>query len=247
MKFRRPFILFAVVLFAVFVMCYNTIELFENVENIDYYVITMRPEDRLQNIDLQYSKMRENTANIKLEYVDAVVGKNLDTDKMKKTGKLVPRHKSAFSSSINNELGCYLSHIKAYEMILAKGVSGFSVIFEDDFNLDDGFVEKLEESVEILKSVDFDYCFLGMFNGGGGEKLDGNIYRIPNKNENMWGTEAYLVKNESIPKIMNALTPITDLIDVSIFNKGKSGDLNVYVLQPTIVSQGGFGTSIRTE
>lgn len=245
MKFKRPFILFAVVLFAVFAMYYNAIELFENVENIDYYVITMRPEDRLQNIDLQYSKMRENTANIKLEYVDAVVGKDLDADEMKKTGKLVHRHESSFSSSINNELGCYLSHMKVYEMILAKGVSGFSVIFEDDFNLNDGFVEKLEESVEILKSADFDYCFLGMLNGEGGEKLDGNIYRIP-KNENMWGTEAYLVKNESIPKIMKALTPITDLIDVSIFNKGKSGDLNVYVLQPTIVSQGGFGTSIRT-
>ena len=53
-------------------------------------------------------------------------------------------------------------------------------------------------------------------------------------------------KNENIPKIMSVLMPITDLIDVAIFNKGKSRELDVYVLQPTIVSQGGFGTSIRT-
>jgi GR25 family glycosyltransferase involved in LPS biosynthesis len=179
--------------------------------------------------------------------VDAVVGKDLDVDQMKKTGELRPRNPDSFSKSIKNELGCYLSHMKAYELISKKNKSGYSVIFEDDFNLEDGFVEKLEESVDILNTIDFDFCFLGMFNGGGGEHLKGDVYRIPNKNDNMWGTEAYLVKNENIPKIISSLTPITDLIDVSIFNKGKSRELSIYVLQPTIVSQGGFVTSIRTD
>ena len=247
MRIALPIILLVVIMLLSFAISCNTIESFKNVEDIDYYVITMRPEDRIKNINLQYSKMRENAANIDLEYVDAVVGKELDVDKMKETGELIPREVGSFSKSINNELGCYLSHMKAYEMIASKGKPGYSVIFEDDFNLKDGFMEKLEESVEILNTVDFDFCFLGIFNGGGGEHLRGDVYRIPNKDDNMWGTEAYLVKNENIPKIVNALKPIKDLIDVAIFNKGKTQELNVYVLQPTIVSQGGFGTSIRTE
>lgn len=246
MKLSRKFILFLIILVVAFILAFNTIENFNHLEKIDYYVITMRPEDRLKNIDLQQSKMRKNAANIKIEYVDAVVGKDMDIDKMKESGKLIPREVKSFSASIKNELGCYLSHMKAYEMIAAKRKPGFSVIFEDDFDLEDGFVEKLEESTEILNAIDFDFCFLGMLNGKGGEHLKGDIYRIP-KEGDMWETHAYLVKNENIPKIMTALTPITDLIDVAIFNKGKSRELNVYTLQPIIVSQGGFGSSIMTE
>lgn len=246
MKLSRKFILFLIILVVAFILAFNTIENFNHLEKIDYYVITMRPEDRLKNIDLQQSKMRKNAANIKIEYVDAVVGKDMDIDKMKESGKLIPREVKSFSASIKNELGCYLSHMKAYEMIAAKRKPGFSVIFEDDFDLEDGFVEKLEESTEILNATDFDFCFLGMLNGKGGEHLKGDIYRIP-KEGDMWETHAYLVKNENIPKIMTALTPITDLIDVAIFNKGKSRELNVYTLQPIIVSQGGFGSSIMTE
>lgn len=244
MQLQTLTILGLIVLFAVGLMCYNALELFENIENIDYYVITMRPETRIQNINRQYSKMQKNTTNIKLEYVDAVVGKNIDIDKMKQNGELKPREMGSFSNSINNEVGCYLSHMKVYGIIAAKKKHGFSVIFEDDFNLHDGFMEKLEESVEILKTVDFDYCFLGMLNGTGGEKLRGDVYKIPTEGE-MWQTHAYLVKNENIPKIINTLNPITELIDVAIFNKGKSRELNVYTLHPTIVSQGDFGTSIR--
>ena len=245
MKLPRKIILLFIILVMVSILVFTAIENFDHVDKIDYYVITMRPKDRLKNIDLQQSKMRNNAANIKIEYVDAVVGKDMDIDKMKESGKLVPREVRSFSSSIKNELGCYLSHMKAYEMIAAKRKLGFSVIFEDDFNLEDGFVEKLEESTEILNATDFDFCFLGMLNGGGGEHLKGDVYRIP-KEGDMWETHAYLVKNENIPKIMTALTPITDLIDVAIFNKGKSRELNVYTLQPTIVSQGDFDTSIRT-
>jgi hypothetical protein len=245
MKLPRKVILFLIILVMVFIMGLTVIEQFNHVEKIDYYVITMRPEERIKNIDLQHSKMRKNAANIKIEYVDAVVGKDMDVDQMKESGKLIPRNVRSFSASIKNELGCYLSHMKAYEMIAEKRKPGFSVIFEDDFNLEDGFLDKLEESTEILNATDFDFCFLGMLNGSGGEHLKGDVYRIPNEGD-MWEAHAYLVKNENIPKIMKALTPITDLIDVAIFNKGKSRELNVYTLQPTIVSQGEFGTSIRT-
>jgi GR25 family glycosyltransferase involved in LPS biosynthesis len=234
--------LFICLLFALF---YNKVEPFTNVENIDYYVITMRPEDRLKNIDLQYSKIKKNAANVKFEYVDAVVGKDVDVDEMKKTGELVTG-RSSVSKNIKNELGCYLSHMKTYDIISKKGRAGYSVIFEDDFHLEDGFVEKLEECIDILKTVNFDMCFLGMLNGSGGEKLRGDVYKIPNK-DNMFQTHAYLVNNASISKIVNTLKPVTDIIDVAIFNKGKSGELEIYTIQPQIVSQGGYATSIRTE
>ena len=78
--------LFAILLFAVFVMWHQSIvELFQHVDSIDYYVITMRPEERLKNIELQNSKIIENAANVKFEYVDAIVGKDIDIEKMKES------------------------------------------------------------------------------------------------------------------------------------------------------------------
>jgi hypothetical protein len=43
---------------------------------IDYYVITMREPERLKNIENQMKK-----SDISINYIDAVVGKNLDIDK----------------------------------------------------------------------------------------------------------------------------------------------------------------------
>jgi len=235
------------VLLMAFILIYTT-EPFEHIDKINYYVITMRPEDRLKNIDLQQSKMREKSANIHLEYIDAVKGIDVDIDKMKASGELQPLNDSSFfnAKSMPNEVACYLSHMKTYRTILEKNQPGFSVIFEDDFELKDEFIEKLDQSLEILKSVDFDYCFLGMVGGGGGEHVNGEVYRIPTEGS-MWQTHAYMVKNENIPKIINKLMPIKGLIDVSIFDKGKSRELNVYKLEPTIVKQDQFYTSIRVE
>ena len=230
-------------------MSFAAIENFDHVDKIDYYVITMRPEDRVKNIELQQSKINESVPNVKIEYVDAVVGKDINIDKLKENGMLVVSDENNFNKNVNNmknELGCYLSHMKIYEMIASKGKSGFSVIFEDDFELDDGFIEKLEESADILKMADFDFCFLGMLGGEGGAHLKGDLYRIPDDGT-MWGTHAYMIKNENVEKIMRVLTPIRGIIDVSIFDKGKSKELNVYTLQPTIAQQNGFGTSIRME
>jgi GR25 family glycosyltransferase involved in LPS biosynthesis len=224
-------------------------EAFDYVENIDYYIITMGNEDRVENINKQQQKINKYTDKINIQFVDAVVGKTLDLNELKQTGKLAPNCDNNFSFGMKNEIGCYLSHMKIYDIINQKNINknntdGYSVIFEDDVELKEDFIELLDKSIIQLNNIEFDYLFLGMLNGIG-EKLVDNIYHLGKEGE-MYQTHAYLVKNSSIQKIIDNLMPIEYLIDVAIFNKGKSEDFKIYRLDPTIADQGGFGTLIRT-
>jgi len=218
-------------------------------KTIDYYVITMKTPERLENIKAQESKIKESINTINIEIVDAVVGKDLDLDIYIKHNILQPKNIDSFSQKMNNmknELGCYLSHMKIYNIIKSKNKKGYSIIFEDDFEVQDDFIEILEKNMNSIKDTDFDYLFLGMLNGEGGAHISENVYDIP-KEGDMWQTHAYLIKNENIEKIISNLIPITTLIDVSIFNKGKTNDLIVYTIQPTIANQNQYGTLIRIE
>ena len=58
----------------------KNIENFRVKQNIDYYVITMFSPDRLANIETQIKKMKDTGINLNMNYVDAVVGKNIDID-----------------------------------------------------------------------------------------------------------------------------------------------------------------------
>jgi GR25 family glycosyltransferase involved in LPS biosynthesis len=49
------------------------------------------------------------------------------------------------------EVGCYLSHMKVYDMIRAKGSPGYSVIFEDDFDIQPKFKEKFKKTLKELE------------------------------------------------------------------------------------------------
>jgi len=223
----------------------KTIENFLHVEHIDYCVISLKPPDRLQNISAQQTEIHKSTGLINLEIVDAVAGKELDLDSLQSEGIVKSGSEGNFSKSIKNEIGCYLSHLKIYNMIAGKNKPGYSVIFEDDISLLDGFVDKLETLIEKMKDTNFDFLFLSILNGRGGEQVYENVYNLPKGGE-QYGTWGYMVKNESINKIIENLTPIEYLIDGAIFKKGKSGDLIVYVVEPEIVSPGNFGTTIRT-
>lgn len=198
-------------------------------ESIDYYVITMRNPERMKNIQKQQNKL-----NKLVQIVDAVVGKDLDLDALDNFRPLANRF-SEVHSVMKREVGCYLSHMKVYDMIRAKGSPGYSVIFEDDFDIKPNFKQKFEKTLKELEGRDFDILMVGIYNGDGGDHVVGNVYEIPKGKPDVYGCHACVIKNKNIQKILDNLKTIEHLIDCSIYDKAKSGELTVYATIPTLV------------
>jgi GR25 family glycosyltransferase involved in LPS biosynthesis len=262
-------IFFLLILYIVyFRMIYSNMELFDIVNQIDFYVITMGiDQSRLQNIKSQIEKQidimdnndkinnKNNKFTFSIQKVDAVVGKNLNvqelidqhiiTDKIFEGAEDNPNKVEPFGANIKirkNELGCYLSHLKTYDIIKSKNKKdGYSVIFEDDFELTSDFIYTLEKTMTTLKDIDFDFLFLGLL-GYNGKNIIDNVYEaLPGS----FQTHGYLIKNSNIDKIIEKLKFVDDIIDVQIFKKGGEKELNVLRIDPTIVNQSGFGSEIR--
>jgi GR25 family glycosyltransferase involved in LPS biosynthesis len=233
-------------------------EFFTNIENVDFYVITMGNEDRLINIKNQIEKMNNNndTYNVSINKIDAVVGKNLDLDQLIKDGILTPTiydKETTFNTKLpnrKNEIGCYLSHYKTYETIKKNDskTTKYSVVFEDDFDVCDEFLYELDKIITdtINEKIDFDILMLAII-GNPGEKVYSNIQIIDCKNSPCYYAHAYLIKNQSIDKILDAMKFIDNIADVQIFKKHNEGKIKVLRLESSIVNQNSGYTTIRSE
>lgn len=222
------------------------VEGFDVNNNIDYYVITMREPERMKNIETQIKK---SGIPMNMNYIDAVVGKNLDIDEYIVKNRLSPNiydnQGKKFADKFENrknEIGCYLSHMKTYRTIKEKGhTDKYSVIFEDDFYLNDHFAKILEETLEKIAHLDFDMLFLGIAGETGERVIDNVYYTVPHS----FQTHGYLVNNKHIDKILTEMQYIDNIVDVQIFKKAGENKLNVLRLHPTIVKQADYGSSIR--
>ena len=233
----------------------TSIESFKNIDDIDFYVITMGEKDRLKNIEKQVNSMKKNNENIVMNIVDAVIGKNLDIDKLVSEKTLIPDIYENIHGKFNkefenrkNEVGCFMSHLKIYNMIKDKISNNtnkkYSVIFEDDFDLPDDFVNKLDNLHKKTENYipDFDYLFLGISCGANGKHIVDDIFYIPG---GCFGTYGYIINNNSIDKILNSLQYIYTTVDVEIFDKCINNELTGFYVNPSIVYPGGFETTIR--
>ena len=80
--------------------------------DIDYYFITMGNPERLENVRTQ-----QNTSGVKAERIDAVVGNDLDLNKL----SYKPSIKNDFNpANVKREVGCYMSHLKFYTLVQNK-------------------------------------------------------------------------------------------------------------------------------
>jgi GR25 family glycosyltransferase involved in LPS biosynthesis len=230
-------------------------EFFQNIELVDFYVITMGNPDRLENIENQIEKMNDHTDSYKINIhkIDAVVGKDLDLDQLIQDGILTPTiydQANAFNPNINNrknEVGCCMSHLKTYRTIAdSKTGSKYSVVFEDDFAVQDQFLYTLDQVLTdvIEQKIEFDIVMLAII-GAHGEKVYSNINEINCKDSACYYAHAYLIRNESIDKIVDAMKYIDKIADVQIFDKHHEGKIRVLRLESDIVYQNSGYTTIR--
>lgn len=202
----------------------------ENFEN-EYmsYVITLKREDRINNIIEQQKKI-----SIPIHQFEAIDGNILDLNHIELQ---VRDGLNQNENQKRREIGCYLSHYNIYK--IAKD-TGYTIIFEDDFVISvDNLIDKIDQSIKKLKNanIDFDIMFLGnhTWNENHGTPIVDDLYKV-GKNEGLGGCHGYVINNKNKNKILKELAIIDDTIDLKIQHVADEGKLNVVSTFPYYIN-----------
>jgi len=149
-------------LFLVFVIVANSLfklyEHFDEHQNVNAHIIHLeRSTDRLENIEKQKPKI-----GFPVTIFNAVDAKNINRPELIDRRELSPE----FSNTAKDgEIGCYLSHRNLIKEIAeTNGGLGYSIIFEDDFDIIvDNFQEIINKLVNEITNdnIDFDIIYIG--------------------------------------------------------------------------------------
>jgi len=201
---------------------YEKFKVFEN----DIIILSLKTStDRRNNI--------KKTLKNKFEFFDAVNGKNMDINILKKYN-----NKIDYTKINAGQIGCFISHLLIWDSIKNKETP--TIILEDDSKiLNDSF----EIKNTILKDGDYDIIFLGHCAESKGKYLGDNIY------ESVYPrcTHGYIVSKKGVDKLINLFKnekidfPIDEKIGNMIYNK----KLISYTIEPEIVAQNGFESTIN--
>ena len=174
------------------------------IEQVKTYVINLdRRPDRLQEIKLPITWERFSATDGRI-YVDSPV-KN------------------------RGWMGCYDSHVRLVEK-LKNEKSDYYLIFEDDIDVCDNFIQTLEKTVNNLPE-DWELLFLGGWNVG--DKIN-HCEGIDVANK-VYCMHAYMIKAEIIDKLLEKYKSRTYKIDVLLAEL--LPELKSYICNPTIAWQ----------
>lgn len=207
---------------------FDNIEKFENIHDINYYVIHMKKHtNRIENI-----KKNEMKLNNHIKIFEAIDATYLDINNLSIYEENLVNN---FNFIYKGEVGCYLSHLMLIKSLLNNN-TGYTVIFEDDFKvIEDDLVTKINNILSLI-NIDFDLLYLGNLNNNHGNIYKENIYFI-DVHEYLWGTHAYLINNKNIKKIYNSLLNMDKAIDNKIKENIDTNILTALIIYPTVVDQ----------
>jgi glycosyl transferase family 25 len=164
--------------------------------------------------------------NLEWRYLEAIDGSQIDLitvpyfpDKVKRLlgFELTPK-----------ELGCYLSHMKAWKHCLENDIP--TLIFEDDFVIADNLEEVL--SVLLDSSLDWDMVRLqALVDSEYREVKDLGKFKIIRNLSDPLGATAYLIKPRSAYRLLNSSTEIFEPLDHYIEHVAKHG-LTLLAVKP---------------
>lgn len=241
MKIRPSRILIILILLLFIVLVWNQYgsvsEGFES-NPIQMYVISLRHEDRLKNIEKQQEKVGQP-----IQIFDAVKGDFVEVAPLIASGVLDKKYANPEKRQ-KREIGCYMSHLQLIQQVQQR--SGYTIIFEDDFDIpNSSFLKDVSTILQTLenKGIEFDLLFLGTSSNNKGELVADNIYK-QNKETNLWGTYGYLVNNVHIPKILDAIKTMDTPIDNQYEAQGRQDKLTILMVNPAIVNHQDLGSTI---
>jgi GR25 family glycosyltransferase involved in LPS biosynthesis len=233
MKYLKSILIIFIFIIFIFLIPRYNIELFNNKNNIDLYVITLGKEERIENINNQQKKIGK-----KINIYNGVIGLKLDLNDLIKKDILSANHDlSKNTNHAKREAGCYLSHFNIYKKIKKDNKKGYTIIFEDDFLIDsENLINEVKKAIDKLnnKNIDFDFLFLGNTKNNYGENIIDNLYHV-NPKKRLWGLYGYLINNKNIDKIIDKTNKIDRPIDVIIEYLSNNNVFNTIIMYPNII------------
>lgn len=238
------------ILIMLFIICifkkneiYNYLYQKNNIYQKIYLINLKRRPDRLNNFLKNYKE--SDMKNYNVVKFDAIDGSNLDVMKCPLSelarAELQQLEFTGFRTKhyqlTKGAIGCYLSHVKIWENIL-KNESEVALIFEDDAQIPADLNKRIHEEMHNIPN-DWDIVLFGY--------ICKKCMKYDNYNEveRFMLTHCYIIKKQSIVKIMNTNTlfPITQQIDALMSEL--SSLINIYTVKEKLVPQFNSRTDIQ--
>jgi len=191
------------------------------------YVINLKRDERKRKDMVE--KMR--ILDLPFEFVDAVDGQQISRDDNLFT-------KYIFSGEIlinNSEIGCMLSHIKTWNLIL-EGENDYGVIFEDDmitYLSGKDIEEKIRDAFQAVPDLDVLYL---------GKCLDNCLKLEPAGSKSLYHSKymyclhAYVITKNAISKIL-ATAPFSVAVDSFLRDLSERNKIKTLVYHPSLIFQ----------
>ena len=202
--------------------------------DFDCYVINLdKNKDRLQKFTSTYDD--SGLTEDRFKRVEAIYGKEINYQEYISDEVEI--------SMTPGMVGCFLSHLNVYNMILNSNKE-YALIFEDDAYILRDLNLSMISSIFDSTPEDWDIILLGYDISNPVhkyEKLDGCL-----KMYNFWGTHAYFIKKTAAAKLLNLVKiPFTNQIDHVMGDLCKKGLLNVYGIENRLVFQDARYTDVQ--
>jgi GR25 family glycosyltransferase involved in LPS biosynthesis len=213
------------------------------INDIKMYVISLKHDDRLENI-----KKQEDKIGTAINIFNAVKGDFIDLDELI-NNNILYKNFNINNKHRNREIGCYMSHLNIMKGIKEDHIHKYTFIFEDDFNIVcDDFMNEVIHIINKLEEyhVYFDFLYFGNLKDNHGNHVFDTIYHY-DPNVRLWGCHGYLVNHRSIDKILDNLSYIDLAIDDKIEKLSREGVFTTLVIYPNMVEQNSmkFTSTIR--
>jgi len=173
---------------------------------IVFFINLDQSTDRLS----RFLKLNESFA-IDLRRISAVVGKNVARPPVDQAGYAL---RNTVGTPRVGEIGCYLSHLKAYEAFLSTD-SEWAIIMEDDCSLKEGAIEVIEA---ITSKDDWDVVKLFYWHNGtpvNVRRLSGQ-YNLCVQLTRTTSCACYLIRRKAAQRYLESLKEIREPIDHAI-------------------------------
>ena len=192
----------------------------------------------LEKDKLRYNEFKKDIHKYSIHRFNAIDGRKLNIEKLKKDNvldldnKSFPYSKNSNKDTLNGSIACALSHITLWKKLLSHKDDYF-IIFEDDSIVNDNIISSIDSYIEYLPK-DWDILYLG------GSRIYGkkiNDHIIKGLRINDWmncGLYAYVINKKSLNKIIKLAYPISTYIDMQI-NKYYGTEINAFYTYPSIV------------
>jgi len=220
------------------------------INNIKSYVINLEKYYYKYELSLKIL----NKINLKPERFNAIYIEDENSEEIKKiTYPSVQYTIKNGRYSHNNigskgALGCYLSHVTLWKMLLESDEE-MILVFEDDININENinnFTENINNTINLINENDWDIIFLGYFNfHTNTNDINIKYFKLINI---IYGTHSYIINKNGARKLLENAFPIVDQIDSYISYMSITRNINLYCTKDVFFFQNNLsGTQIQTD